>query len=111
MSGGREQHCIYSKGASKVEESVWEACNAGLSLKPCALRGRQVEDRQGRNVVMLVESIRDSMPVNAALVSRRMALEQVSSLLSGTTTPPIGSSQACFLRPGLEGKVAFGGVI
>ncbi len=36
---------------------------------------RQLEDRQGRNVVMLVESIRDSMPVNAALVSRRMALE------------------------------------
>ncbi|KAK9845331.1 hypothetical protein WJX81_003616 [Elliptochloris bilobata] len=42
----------------------------------------ELEDRQGRNVVMLVESIRDSMPINAALVSRRMALEQVSGLLS-----------------------------
>lgn len=43
---------------------------------------------------MLVESIRDSMPVNAALVSRRMALEQVSSLLSGAPTPPLESSHA-----------------
>ena len=39
---------------------------------------------------MLVESIRDSMPVSSALVSRRMALEQVSGLLFGARplSPP-----------------------
>lgn len=58
---------------------------------------RQLEDRQGRNVVMLVESIRDSMPVSSALVSRRMALEQVSGLLSGAR-PPSRSR----LTPGLQ---------
>ena len=57
---------------------------------------RQLEDRQGRNVVMLVESIRDSMPVSSALVSRRMALEQVSGLLSGARHLP----RLC-LQPGL----------
>ena len=63
---------------------------------------RQLEDRQGRNVVMLVESIRDSMPVNAALVSRRMALEQVSGLLSGacqTSWPLPGFQLAGTLNP------------
>ena len=49
---------------------------------------------------MLVESIRDSMPVNAALVSRRMALEQVSSLLSGAPTPPLGALTCLFPAAG-----------
>lgn len=43
---------------------------------------------------MLVESIRDSMPVSSALVSRRMALEQVSGLLSGARHLPRPSVKA-----------------
>ena len=67
-------------------------CEAGAD---CAcMVPRQLEDRQGRNVVMLVESIRDSMPVSSALVSRRMALEQVSGLLSGARRRPRPSVKA-----------------
>lgn len=43
----------------------------------------EVQDRQSRDVVALVEDIRDKMPINAQLMGRRMALEQVTSLLAG----------------------------
>lgn len=41
----------------------------------------EVQDRQSRDVIALVESIREKMPINSESVGRRMALEQVISLL------------------------------
>ena len=43
----------------------------------------EVQDRQSRDVVALVQSIRDQMPVSPQFMGRRMALEQVTALLSG----------------------------
>ena len=47
----------------------------------------QVQDRQSRDVVALVGSIRDKMPLAPQLMGRRMALEQVAALLSGARAP------------------------
>jgi hypothetical protein len=66
--------------------------------QPPGAAPRQVKDRRGRNVVALVESIRDTMPVTAELVNRRMALEQVSELLSGARHGSDGGG-----GPGSEG--------
>ena len=41
----------------------------------------EVQDRQSRDVIGLVESIREKMPISADYMGRRMALEQVISLL------------------------------
>ena len=41
----------------------------------------EVQDRQSRDVIGLVESIREKMPVSADYMGRRVALEQVISLL------------------------------
>ena len=43
----------------------------------------EVQDRQSRDVIALVESIRDKMPVAPEYMGRRMALEQVTGLLAG----------------------------
>ena len=43
----------------------------------------EIQDRQSRDVVALVDSIRDKMPVAPQFMGRRMALEQVTALLSG----------------------------
>jgi hypothetical protein len=43
----------------------------------------EVQDRQSRDVVALVQSIRGQMPVAPQFMGRRMALEQVTALLSG----------------------------
>ena len=43
----------------------------------------EVQDRQSRDVIALVQSIRDQMPVSPQFMGRRMALEQVTALLSG----------------------------
>ena len=91
-------HCYVARERGRTGRPVVMPnvpCMGNPSTPLCGARGNcvcmvpwQLEDRQGRNVVMLVESIRDSMPVSSALVSRRMALEQVSGLLSGAPTPP-----------------------
>ena len=41
----------------------------------------EVQDRQSRDVIGLVESIREKMPITAEYMGRRVALEQVISLL------------------------------
>ncbi len=41
----------------------------------------EVQDRQSRDVIGLVESIREKMPISADYMGRRVALEQVISLL------------------------------
>lgn len=43
----------------------------------------EIADSQGRNVVQLVDSIRDSMPFNPQLAQKRIALEEVSAMLTG----------------------------
>ena len=43
----------------------------------------EMQDRQSRDVIALVESIRDKMPVAPEYMGRRMALEQVTGLLAG----------------------------
>lgn len=43
----------------------------------------EVQDRQSRDVIALVESIRDKMPIAQEYMGRRMALEQVTGLLAG----------------------------
>ena len=74
-----------------------------LRPEPPGAAPRQVKDRRGRDVVALVESIRDTMPVTAELVNRRMALEQVSELLSGARPEGSGgapgSTSWCLLTP------------
>ena len=50
----------------------------------------EVQDRQSRDVIGLVESIREKMPVSADYMGRRVALEQVISLL--------GSEHLCCSR-------------
>ena len=57
-----------------------------------ARMGAQVQDRQSRDVVALVGSIRDKMPLAPQFMGRRMALEQVAALLAGARTP-----SACIL--------------
>ena len=41
----------------------------------------EVQDRQSRDVIGLVESIREKMPISPEYMARRVALEQVISLL------------------------------
>ena len=41
----------------------------------------EVQDRQSRDVIALVESIREKMPISPEWMGKRMALEQVISLL------------------------------
>ena len=41
----------------------------------------EVQDRQSRDVIGLVESIREKMPISPDYMARRVALEQVISLL------------------------------
>lgn len=41
----------------------------------------EVQDRQSRDVIGLVESIREKMPISPDWMGKRMALEQVISLL------------------------------
>ena len=43
----------------------------------------EIPDSQARNVVQLVDSIRDSMPFNPQLAQKRIALEEVSAMLTG----------------------------
>ncbi|CAL8470619.1 g10161 [Coccomyxa elongata] len=42
----------------------------------------EVQDRQSRDVIALVESIREKMPIAPEYMGRRMALEQVTALLA-----------------------------
>lgn len=43
----------------------------------------EIPDTQGRNVIQLVDSIREQMPLNPQLAEKRIALEEVSALLTG----------------------------
>lgn len=43
----------------------------------------EIPDNQGRNVVQLVDSIRESMPYSPQLAGKRLALEEVAALLAG----------------------------
>ena len=43
----------------------------------------EVPDNQGRNVVALVDSLRETMPMSPQLAGKRIALEEVSALLTG----------------------------
>ena len=43
----------------------------------------ETPDNQGRNVVQLVDSIRESMPYTPQLAGKRIALEEVAALLAG----------------------------
>ena len=43
----------------------------------------EIADNQGRNVVQLVDSIRESMPYSPQLAGKRIALEEVAALLAG----------------------------
>lgn len=43
----------------------------------------EVPDNQGRNVIQLVDSIRDQLPLNPQMAGKRIALEEVSALLTG----------------------------
>ncbi len=47
----------------------------------------EVQDRQSRDVIALVESIREKMPIAPEYMGRRVALEQVTALLAGTSPP------------------------
>lgn len=49
----------------------------------------EVQDRQSRDVIALVESIRDKMPITQEYMGRRMALEQVTGLLAGQGSFPL----------------------
>jgi len=40
----------------------------------------EIKDRKGKDVVELIDGLRGSMPVNPAMVQRRLALEQVRCL-------------------------------
>ena len=48
----------------------------------------EVQDRQSRDVIALVESIQEKMPISPEWMGKRMALEQVISLLGGEYSPP-----------------------
>jgi hypothetical protein len=41
----------------------------------------ELQDKEGRDVVSLVERLRGQMPPNPALLQRRLALEQVANVL------------------------------
>ena len=43
----------------------------------------EIPDNQGRDVVALVDSLRESMPMSPQLAGKRIALEEVSALLTG----------------------------
>ena len=43
----------------------------------------EIPDNQGRNVVALVDSLRETMPMSPQLAGKRIALEEVSALLTG----------------------------
>lgn len=56
----------------------------------------EIVDTQGRNVLQLVDSIREQMPLNPQLAGKRVALEEVSALLTGLSL----SSGRCFQLQG-----------
>ena len=43
----------------------------------------EVADKEGRNVVQLVEKLRDAMPLTPELLGRRTMLENVAGVLTG----------------------------
>ena len=53
------------------------------------MRAVQGQDRQSRDVVALVGSIRDKMPLAPQFMGRRMALEQVAAQLAGAPLTPL----------------------
>lgn len=55
----------------------------------------EVQDRQSRDVIALVESIREKMPIAPEYMGRRMALEQVTALLAGKSHPADVLLQQC----------------
>ena len=42
----------------------------------------EVKDNKGNDIVGLVDNLKGSMPLSAGLITRRIALEQVSSVLT-----------------------------
>ena len=58
----------------------------------------EIPDSQARNVVQLVDSIRDSMPFNPQLAQKRIALEEVSAMLTGFVPCFSADIGACFNR-------------
>ena len=55
----------------------------------------EVQDRQSRDVIGLVESIREKMPISADYMGRRVALEQVISLLGSEPLFCLGGAHPC----------------
>lgn len=53
----------------------------------------EVKDNTGKDVVGLVDNLRNSMPLSAGLITRRIALEQVSSVLTERIFEEIAPAQ------------------
>lgn len=66
-----------------------------------------IPDNQGRNVVQLVDSIRDSMPLSPQLASKRIALEEVSALLTGNLFEEVLPRKVLEARTLANGKKEF----
>lgn len=58
----------------------------------------EIPDSQARNVVQLVDSIRDSMPFNPQLAQKRIALEEVSAMLTGCVLCFSAYTGACLVQ-------------
>lgn len=63
-----------------------------------------IADNQGRNVVQLVDSIRDKMPLSPQLASKRIALEEVSALLTGNLFEEVLPKKVVEARTATNGK-------
>lgn len=55
-----------------------------------------IKDKQGRDVVLLVDNLRKSMPPSVAALQRIMALEQVAGVLTDRCEPVAGPTLSTF---------------
>lgn len=58
----------------------------------------ELKDNNGRDVVQLVDNLRNSMPLNAATVTRRIAMEQVASVLTERVYEEVQPAQILNVR-------------
>lgn len=74
-------------------EAVKVLLEAGASPEAC--------DRQGRSAIGLVDSIRGDMPLDRSTIGRRIALEEVAALLSGSLFEETEPEQLLQARGGI----------
>ena len=57
----------------------------------------EMKDNTGKDVVQLVDNLRSTMPLNASMITRRIALENVSSVLTERIFEEVHPSQVTAL--------------